>query len=115
MRRVGTVRLYPPYGTLASCRNDGLADRPKRDAGELQMRPGKGKADDRDRPQHRGDEMAEREPPAGEDEPDQVADDAEQTGAAVFPARDVIAIHGPGAERDQGVGGDIESRAGPGN
>src|ERR1700734_3394356 len=40
-------------------RHDLLADRPQRDAGKLQMRPGERNADDGDRQQDRGDEMAE--------------------------------------------------------
>ena len=49
--------------------DDLLADRPQRDPGKLQMRPGKGNADDSHREYDRGDEMAERQPPAGEHEP----------------------------------------------
>src|ERR1700761_133405 len=98
----------------SSRRHDGLADRPERDAGKLQMRPRKGKADDGDRHQHGGDDMAEREPPAGEDEPDQIADKTKRAGAGVVLARDVIAAHSPRAERQQGVCRDVEGRPRPG-
>ena len=38
------------------------------------------------REQDRGDEMAERQPPAGEHEPDQIAGKAEQAGANIRTA-----------------------------
>src|SRR4051812_8714547 len=82
---------YPFYGRRDSSRHDYLADRPQRDAGELEMRPGKGNADDRHRKNDGGDEMAERKPPAGEDEPDNVADHAKRPGADVGDARDLVA------------------------
>src|SRR5215510_14275488 len=66
--RNSATRIAPLRG------HDCSADRPQRDAGKLEMRPGKGEPDDRYRPDDRGDEMAEREPPAGEHEPDDVAD-----------------------------------------
>ena len=66
--------------------NDRLADRPERDAGEFQVRPGKRKTDDGDGKADRRDEVAEREPPAGQHEPDDVADHAERAGADIFLA-----------------------------
>ena len=50
------------------------------------VRPGERNADDGDRPEDRDDEMAERQPPAGEDEPDQIAGKAEQSGADIVAA-----------------------------
>src|SRR6516165_5617927 len=65
--------------------DDLLADRPQRDPGKLQMRPGKGNADDSHREYDRGDEMAERQPPAGEHEPDDIAEEPERSGAEIMP------------------------------
>src|SRR5271155_2929958 len=55
-------------------RDDHLADRPKRDAGKLQMRPGEGNADDGEGQQNSGDHMAEREPPACQHQPDDITE-----------------------------------------
>ena len=46
-------------------RHDDLADRPEREPGELQVRPGEGDADDGDGEQAGGGEMQQGEPPAG--------------------------------------------------
>src|SRR6516164_8430276 len=94
--------------------DDLLADRPQRDPGKLQMRPGKGNADDSHREYDRGDEMAERQPPAGEHEPDDVAEEPERPGAEIMPGI-FGARHRFPTERQQRVGGDIERRARPGN
>src|SRR5262249_62362556 len=67
-------RETTPRGIAPLRRHDRPADRPERDAGKLKMRPGKGQPDDRYRPDDRGDEVAEREPPAGEHKPDDIAD-----------------------------------------
>ena len=79
------------------------------------MRPGKGDADDRHRENDRGDEVAERKPPAGEQQPDQIADHAERPGADILHARDLIASHRPRTERQQCVNRDIERRPRPGD
>src|SRR5260221_3527293 len=63
--------------------DDDLADRPEREPGELHMRPGKGQADDGEGEHHPGDEMAERQPPSGEDQPAQSAQRAERPGADI--------------------------------
>src|SRR5690349_13942361 len=83
----------------SSDRHDLLADRPQGKAGELEMRPGEGDADDRHRQEHRGDEVAEREPPAREHEPDDVADDAERAGAGIALAGHRVTAHRLRAER----------------
>src|SRR5580704_12988913 len=95
--------------------DDHLADRPQRDAGEFQMRPRERDTDEGDGEQKRGDEMAERQPPAGEHEPQYVADEAEGPGADVVSAEILGARYGFAAERQQRVGGDIERRARPGD
>ena len=65
------------------------------------MGPGKGKADDGDGQHHGGDEMAERQPPARQHQPDQIADQAERSGADVVLAGDLLAIDRLLAERQQ--------------
>ncbi len=64
--------------------------------------------------QDRGDEMAERQPPAGEHEPDQIAGKAEQAGADIGTAGIFGARHRLPAERQQRIGRDVERRPGPG-
>ena len=58
--------------------------------------------------------MAERQPPAGEHEPDDVADHPERAGADILDTGDVVAVHRPRAERQQRVDGDVERRPRPG-
>src|SRR6476660_8623206 len=51
---------HPPIqlkAVVALRGNDHLADRPQRDAGEFEVGPGEGNADDSHRKQHRGDEV----------------------------------------------------------
>src|SRR6516165_8583520 len=74
----------------------------------------KGMPDDSHREYDRGDEMAERQPPAGEHEPDDVAEEPERPGAEIMPGI-FGARHRFPTERQQRVGGDIERRARPGN
>ena len=94
--------LCPSYEP-ALRRHDHLADRPERDAGELEVRPGEGDADDGDCEHQRRQEMAEREPPAGEHEPDDVADHPERAGADILDTGDVVAVDRTRAEREQRV------------
>ena len=47
-------------------RHNHLADRPEREPGKFQMRPGEGNADDRYGEQDRSDQMSECKPPTGE-------------------------------------------------
>src|SRR5271154_7236449 len=89
-------------------RNDHLADRPKRDAGKLQMRPGEGNADDGEGQQNSGDHMAEREPPACQHQPDDITEKAERSGAGIVTAKMVGARYGLAAERKERIGGDVE-------
>src|SRR5689334_7155185 len=95
--------------------DDHLADRPERDAGKLQVRPGERNADERDGKANRGDQMAERQPPAGEHKPDQIAEEAKRSGADVAGAQMLGARDGAAAERQQRIGGDVEGGARPGN
>jgi hypothetical protein len=90
------------------CIHDHLADRPQRDAGELQVRPGERNADESDGEADRSDKMPERQPPAGEHEPDQIAEEAERAGADVVGAEIFGARDGAAAERQERIGGDIE-------
>src|SRR5262249_26266671 len=94
-------------------RHDGAADRPEREPRQLEMRPGERDADDRDR-QHDGEhEMAERQPPARENEPDDVADGPERAGAGVLAAVMLGARYRLMAERQEGINRDIEGGARP--
>src|SRR5690349_3375562 len=61
---VGTARCAFAHPTSLR-RHDHLADRPQRDAGKLEVSPGERDPDDRHGQNNRGDEVAEREPPAG--------------------------------------------------
>src|SRR3984893_2723626 len=79
----------PPY----SDRHDRLADRPQRQSGKLEMRPREREADDGDGQENRGDDVSEREPPAGENQPNEVADHAERAGADIVAAGDGGARH----------------------
>ena len=78
------------------------------------MRPCERDSDDGHGQNHRRNEMPEREPPARKHQPDQIADQAEQTGADIGLAGQAIAAHGPLAERQQRVDGDIEGGPRPG-
>src|ERR1700726_822722 len=71
-----------------SDRHHHLTDRPQREPGELEMRPRERDANDRDGEEKRGDDMSEREPPTGEDQPDEIADHAERAGAYIIAADD---------------------------
>jgi len=73
-------RFASALGWIAERRgqHDRLADRPERHPGELQMCPGKGNADDGDREGNCGDQMPQRQPPAGEQQPNDVPDNAEE-------------------------------------
>src|SRR6266702_4162745 len=94
-------------------RYDHLSDRPERDARELQMGPCEGDANDGDREDYRGHEVTERQPPAGEQEPDDIAEHPERAGADIARAGDLVARDRPRAERQQCVDGDIERRPRP--
>jgi hypothetical protein len=65
-------------------RDDHLANRPKRDAGKLEVRPGKWKSDDRHGKKNRHDDMAERQPPPRQHQPYDVSQNAERPGADVL-------------------------------
>src|SRR4029077_3170429 len=83
-------------------RDDHLADRPQSEAGELQMRPGEGQPDDRDRQTECYDQMGEGEPPSRQHEPDQIADGAERTGPDILVPGVVGAVDRRLAERQEG-------------
>src|SRR5262249_30236421 len=95
--------------------HDDLADRPEREPGKLQVRPGERNADDGDGEQDGDEDMAERQPPAGQHQPDDIADDAERPGADVLLPGMVVARHRLLPERQQRVGGDAEGRPRPGD
>src|SRR6516164_4536922 len=78
------------------------------------MRPGKGQPNDGDGPEHGGDEMAEREPPAGQHKPDDVAYYPERAGADIFLAGQLVTANSPRAEWEQRINGDVEGGARPG-
>ena len=63
------------------------------------MGPGERNSDDRHGKNDSRDEMAEREPPSGEQEPDQIADHAEDASAEVGLSGELIASNGPLTER----------------
>src|SRR6516162_2218356 len=100
---------------LTAAQSNGQPARPQRDASKFQMRPGERDADDRHREQDRGDEMAARQPKAGEHEPDNVTDEPEQPRAEIVAAGMFGARYCFAAERQQRVRGDVERSAGPGN
>jgi len=58
--------------------------------------------------------VSEREPPACQDEPDQIADQAQRAGADIALARELVAPNRARSERQQGVDGDIEGGPRPG-
>jgi hypothetical protein len=60
-----------------------LADRPERESSELHMRPREGNADDRAGKENGGDEMAERQPPPGNQQPHEVAENTERSHSDV--------------------------------
>ena len=68
-----------------SDRHDLLADRPQSEAREFEMGPGEGDTDDRHRQDQRGDEVAERKPPARQHQPDDVAEETQRAGADILP------------------------------
>ena len=78
------------------------------------MRPGEGNADNGHRKHHRGDDMPERQPPARQHQPDQIADQAERPGADIGTAGQAVAAHRLLAERQQRIGRDRERRLRPG-
>jgi hypothetical protein len=67
-------------------RDNHLADWPKRQSGKLQMRPRKRNTNDGDREQDRRNQVGERQPPAGKDEPNDIAQHAKWPGAYVLLA-----------------------------
>src|SRR5436190_12483307 len=67
-------------------RNDRLPNRPKCDAGELEMRPGKWDSDDGHGKKNRHDDMAERQPPPREHQPYDVSHHPKWSGADVLIA-----------------------------
>src|SRR6266436_10014847 len=77
------------------------------------MRPGEGQSDDRDRQEDRCDQVAERQPPTGEKEPDDIAEGAERPGAEIVIAGIFGARHRLLPKRQQSVEGDVERRPRP--
>ena len=63
------------------------------------MRPGEGDADNGDGEQHRREEVRERQPPAGQDEPQDIAENPKWSSADVLAASIFSAGHCLLAER----------------
>jgi hypothetical protein len=80
---------------------------------EFQVRPGERDAHDGHGEQNRRDEVAERQPPSGENQPHDVADHSERAGADVFAAEIFVVRYGLVAKRQQRVGGDAERGSRP--
>src|SRR5437016_2645395 len=74
-------------------RDDDAADRPEREPGKLQVGPGEGQADNRRGLDQRDAEMAQRQPPAGEHEPYDIAENAGRAGAEIVIALVLRARH----------------------
>ena len=95
--------------------DDHLADWPECQSSELQMGPGKGNTDDRERQQKRGHQVGERQPPAGKDEPNDVADEAK------WPSPHVLVPYVLGSrdrllsEGKECVSRDVKGRSGQGS
>src|SRR5215831_6784583 len=106
MRRLPERRVLHRY--------DRFPDRPQRQPGKLQVRPGERDAHDGHGKQDRRDEVAERQPPSGEKQPHDVADHPKRAGANVFAAEIFVARYGLVAERQKRVGGDAERGSCPG-
>src|SRR5262245_65939107 len=81
--RVGSApgRVAKPGGLR---RYDHLTDRPQREAGKFQVRPSERDSHDRHGKHDGGDEVPESQPPAGENQPHEIAEDTERAGAAVI-------------------------------
>ncbi len=79
------------------------------------MRPRERDADDGDREQHCGDEVTERQPPAGEHQPDHVADQAERPRARILLPVIIRARHRLLAEGQESIERDVAGRSRPGD
>jgi MFS family permease len=75
--------------------DDLASERHDADRDQLEVRPCERDADDGDGQRDAGDEVAEREPPAGQDEPEDVADERRRTG--------ILTLHHCPPERPQHV------------
>lgn len=93
LRRRGLGRAAVGEGLVAG--NDLLPERHDADRDHLQVRPGERNADDGDGQRDACGDVEEREPPAGHDKPDDVADQRRRTG--------VLAFYDRAAERPQHV------------
>src|SRR5437899_2618543 len=87
-------------------RYDHLTDRPQRKTGQFQVRPGERDSHDCQGEQDGDDEVPERQPPAGENQPHEVAEDPERAGADVLSPEILRTRNGLLAEREQRVDGD---------
>jgi hypothetical protein len=99
-----------PLGLLD--RDDVPPNRPEREAGQLEVGPGEGQSDNGDGQAHSNDDMADGEPPAGEHQPDEIANEAERASPEIFPSVE-IARNDRVAERKQSVEGNRQGRPGP--
>ena len=107
-------RLHQPVRLRFLDRHHHPADRPERNPDQLEMRPGKGDADDGDGEAHGKDEMRDRQPPPRQNEPNDVAEKAQRTGAEILLAGEARARHGGGAEGQECIERDVEGGARPG-
>src|SRR5204862_7895201 len=74
-----------------------------------------GNANDGDEAEDSDTEMGDRQPDAGEQEPDDIADEAERAGADILLARQHLAADRLIAEGQKGEVSDVEGGAAPGN
>src|SRR5437762_5779466 len=79
------------------------------------MRPAEGNADDGDEAKDSDTEMGDRQPDARQQEPDDIADEAERAGADILLARQLVAVDRLIAEGQEGEMRDVEGGAAPGN
>src|SRR5262245_10828871 len=89
-------------------RYDDFADGPQSDARKFQMRPREGNADDGDCEDNREQEVNEREPPTGQDQPHHISYGPQHAGPDITATEVLITRHRLEPERQQGVDADIE-------
>jgi hypothetical protein len=90
------------------------ADGPEGKTGKLQMRPCEGQTDDRNGERDRGEHMTDGKPPAGEQKPDDVAQNAQWAGADILAVKPCASV-GLSAERPERVNAVVKRCARPRN
>src|SRR5262245_19795038 len=86
------LRLFRPAQGKSIVGNDLLADRPERQPSKFQMSPRKRQSNDGDRQASSRDEVGKSQPPASEQKPDKIADDAEGARPNRRPARIFLSV-----------------------